>query len=227
MTSSKNLQIDKCIWINLDHRVDRKEHMEDLLKECEWSHERLSATRLEGDLSLHNIEMIKRLEGKNGVASIWISHKRALETILNGGVSHSAVILEDDLRLPEPQRFWAANDKLQLPNGLDDNWEILFLSPKYRYKNKDIAQKNGCETYFAPPPSEEMAVKFSEYQDIFIITGAHFVVFKNSEVIESVIKKMNETQYLFDVDEFYVKTFNTYGYSTASVTHGGFGSDHN
>jgi hypothetical protein len=59
----------------------------------------------------------------------------------------------------------------------------------------------------------------------YVISGAHFVVFRNVDVIERILEKMNSLQEIYHVDYFYASEFLTFGIDDKNVMAGGFGSD--
>lgn len=85
----KNM-IDRCYYINLDKRKDRKEHIEKTLKLC-------------GILDIsERIEAI--LTEKNGMLGCTMSHILTLEKFIDSD-DNTCLIVEDDLTIHNPEQF--------------------------------------------------------------------------------------------------------------------------
>ena len=83
--------IDKIYYINLEHRTDRKEHMESWLREC------VPEDRIERIDAVYNKE--------KGYIGCTQSHIKALETFINS--KHSVCcIFEDDYTPVDKIKFW-------------------------------------------------------------------------------------------------------------------------
>lgn len=214
--------IDLLLYINLDYREDRRIHMEHQLVECPWPVERLSATRLEVSPEEAGINMHPTLTGKRGVASIWLSHKKALTKFLLNAKTDAFVLLEDDVVIFN--EFWSHNSDLL--SGLSADWEIVLLTPKYRYRKKIEIPESEVGKKYARPPNGRKPVFLPNAAKKYIITGAHFCIFRNSDVVKKVLKRMELTEEIYDVDKFYVLNFNSYGVQANHISSGGFGSDH-
>lgn len=221
------VSVQYAVYINLDERDDRRSHMESILSSAGWEYERLSATRLEESPESAGLKMIPRLTGHKGVASIWLSHERALNRFLavaeKGGKTGAYILFEDDVKVLSPTYL---QNPLPLPEGLSDDWEIILLSPRFRWKNKANIPPEDEGKYFTTPYEKEAWVNLNQARDKFIITGAHYVIFRDQAVVSKVLDRMKERS-LYDVDNFYVSDFRTYGVRLPEVTAGGFGSDHN
>lgn len=221
------ISIQHAIYINLDSREDRRAHMEAMLADANLQCERLSATRLSKAPEDIGLKMVPRLSGHKGVASIWLSHQRALNRFLSiseESTDHGAyVLLEDDVKVLKPKYL---KTPLPLPRGLPDDWEILMLSPRFRWNNKDKVPPEDKRKYFVSPYKAGTWIDLKEARRDFVITGAHYVIFKSPSVVTNVLDHMKQTP-LRDVDTFYASSFKSYGIQLPEVTTGGFDSDHN
>ncbi len=214
-------QIDGVFYINLDFRIDRQENMARQLKNCKWPVSRISAVRLENGPQEAGIKLQPQLAERIHVASIWLSHKVAIENAIEAGQSGASILLEDDVRVADS--FWS--DELNLPDSLPEDWEIIFYSPRYRVnKNGPLKDYKGKKWMDAPHGDKPVLLK--KLRGTYIMTGAHFVVFKNRTVMGSVLDKMIATEEVYDVDRFYMAEFNTYGIDSKLIGTGPFGSDH-
>jgi hypothetical protein len=59
----------------------------------------------------------------------------------------------------------------------------------------------------------------------YVVSGAHFVIFKNAAVVSRVIGAMEAALEVYHVDHFYVAEFSTFGIDVSGVAGSGFGSD--
>ena len=81
--------IDKIYYINLDHRTDRREHIENMLDEV-------------GLMNISN--RIPATFNENGVVGCVSSHINTLELFIESGLD-SCLIIEDDLTITNKEKF--------------------------------------------------------------------------------------------------------------------------
>lgn len=199
-------------YINLDFRKDRKAHMEDMLRTCPYPTSRVSAVRLRKLPKELGITMKPGMESASGVASIFMSHKRALENALESEVDSGFILLEDDVQINEG--FWDFDISRYFPR---EDFDIAFLSPRVKLR-KDKSKRVVYEKGEVVDLSSEIKTKY--------ITGAHFLIFKNRASIEKVLKMMSECPEVYDVDVFYVRTMSCCGFFTPDIRVANLGSDH-
>tara|TARA_R110001592_G_scaffold39563_1_gene130242 strand:+ start:1352 stop:2014 length:663 start_codon:yes stop_codon:yes gene_type:complete len=217
-----SLYVKGVYFINLDIRPDRLENMHKQLSSCKWDVTRVPAVRLEKEPAEIGYKLIPRLEGKKHVLSIWLSHRKALELALTNVQNEALILLEDDVKIDST--FW--KDKLELPEKLPENWEILFFSPRFRV-NKNGPLKNQTGSKWLKAPFGKEPVLLNSVRSKYVCTGAHFVVFRNSSVIKKVIEKMDSMDEIYDVDLFYLGSFKTFGIDNPKITtNSSLGSDH-
>lgn len=220
---SSEIEISHVYFINLPTRLDRLEHMYEQLKYCSWSWSRVEAIRLEKPAEELGFELIPRLKGKTHVVSIWLSHRKALQTVLDTGGTSSFLILEDDVQI-QPE-IWGQT--LSLRCDLPTDWEILLISPRFRIRNLDTEGKPiGWGWKWLKAPFGQKAVLLCEIPKEFVCTGAHFVIFRDLNTIRKVVNEMDACHQLFDVDLFYLLRFKTYGIEDERVGTRPLGSDH-
>ena len=215
------IDVEGVFFINLDSRTDRLENITRQVRDCHWDVSRISAIRLEDEIGDLVLKLQPHLGDKVHVASIWLSHQKALKAALKNSNNGAIILLEDDVRVSD--QFWS--DKLQLPDNLPEDWEIIFFSPRYRVnKNGPLKDYNGKKWLDAPHGTEPVLLR--SLRGKYVMTGAHFVVFKDSQVIRKVLDRMALTNEVYDVDRFYLAEFNTYGIDNKKIGTGPFGSDH-
>jgi GR25 family glycosyltransferase involved in LPS biosynthesis len=109
MKSIKDINdIKHAFYINLDYRVDRKNHIEKQLKSVGIKAERFNAIAME-----------------NGALGCSFSHLRCLEIAYNNDWDH-VFICEDDLTFLEPITFIYQIDKFFKYMDIN-NWDVLML----------------------------------------------------------------------------------------------------
>lgn len=205
--------IDLVSYINLDHRLDRDQHMRDTLRMCPFQVSRVSAIRLKTTPEQAGIKMKPGMEGLAGVASIFLSHKRALQQALKNGVEGSFVLLEDDVKVDFS--LWSEEIVRYLPSV---DFDVTFLTPRIKSRRGDNPQSS----YFRKGD----VINLSEQIKKNYITGAHFLIFKNRKSIGKALDLMENCGELFDVDVFYIRNLKCCGYMIDSVGVAGLGSDH-
>ena len=125
--------IQHAFYINLEHRVDRKEYVEEQLKSIGINEiaERFNAIKIE-----------------NGAVGCSLSHFKCLETALKNGWDH-VFICEDDITFLNPKLF-----KTQLNNFLKNRqkteWDVILLGgnniPPYKIIDETCVQVSRCQT---------------------------------------------------------------------------------
>lgn len=211
------VDIDHAYFINLASRTDRLLHMQATLSRCPWPSTRIDAVRLEKPAEELGYRLVPRLHGSTHVVSIWLSHRKLLETALQAPGDGAIVLLEDDVQIKDD--FWSR--RIRLPR-LPSNWQLAILSPRYR---RTPASTAPGESKWVKAPFGRKPVQLSTQRE-FISTGAHFVIFRDRSVVRSVIEKMDAVSEMFDVDLLYHKRTVAYGLHDERISAGGFGSDH-
>ncbi len=204
-------------YINLEFRDDRNSHMLNTLSACPYPYKKIAGIRLDQPPEKRGLKMIPRLEGAAGVAGIFMSHCRALEDAINSGVDGKFALLEDDVRINK--EFWDLDVEEIL---LETDFDILFLSPRYKAKIPNIDGKKP----FVPTPFGLRLVDMTSALNDYIITGAHFLVFRDRATIENTLRKLRNCDELMDVDLFYLLNANCCGIHLDCVGTASLGSNH-
>ena len=208
---------ERIFYINLDMRPDREKHMRKTLAPCPCPVQRISGIRLNAPPERLGLQMIPRLEGEAGVAGIFLSHLRVLEEAVSAGIKGGIAVLEDDVRI-DPA-FWRMELSEILPPFDHD---ILFLSPRYRLKQKD--EKGN--SIFVTAPFGPGFVDLAEAMKSHIVTGAHFLIFPSPDAVRKAIVKMKACKELVDVDLFFILNLRCFGIHLDAVGTAPLGSDH-
>jgi hypothetical protein len=132
--------IDKIIWINLDRSVNRKENMDNILKNIPIQNERFSA--LDGSM-IENInekyfycinnEMYPNYTNKE--YAVLATHLNVIKQCCSYTNDNIHLIMEDDISL-DFIKYWN-KDISTIINECPDDWEIIMLSyfsPNINYK---------------------------------------------------------------------------------------------
>jgi GR25 family glycosyltransferase involved in LPS biosynthesis len=130
-TSIDNISdIKNVLFINLDYRVDRKNHVENQLKKINIScFERFNAIKL-----------------PNGALGCSMSHLKCLEKAKELGWDH-VMIIEDDILFLEPSLFQSQLNKFLHHHK---KWDVLLLGgnvvPPYQSIDSSCVKVNKCQT---------------------------------------------------------------------------------
>jgi GR25 family glycosyltransferase involved in LPS biosynthesis len=215
------MNIDKVLYINLDERPDRNAHMMQILSGCPWPVERIQAVRLTKEPSALGIKLAERHRNAPHVASIFLSHKRALNEALKSAGTGSIIILEDDVMISPKVYGQLQDDVFAFP----DDGEVLMLS--VRYRNKPIT-KEEIERRFLDRPFMYETVSAKSARVQYIATGAHFYIVRNRDVVVNILEKMDAVPYIEDVDIWMMENTSCYFAHCDYVgTKSSLGSNHN
>jgi hypothetical protein len=145
-------QIPPVYYFNLDHRTDRKEHIENqFLKYGIKDYTRVSSSRYSDD----NFDewkskiIIDKLTGTKKSLSILIDRIQGIVDWYNSGISETCLIIEDDLTFDSVQ-YWNF-DWNTFVNNLPCNWDCIQLHiigenyiPMYLSKWNKNNHSTGC-----------------------------------------------------------------------------------
>lgn len=122
--------IKYAFYINLEHRIDRKEHVENELEKIGIKATRFNAIKM-----------------TNGAIGCSMSHLKILEDAKKNNLSH-VLIIEDDITFLEPDLF-----KNQINNFLElhgNNWDVILLAgnnmPPYEKIDDTCVKVSRCQT---------------------------------------------------------------------------------
>jgi len=215
------LHVSKGYYINLEARLDRREHMERLVAKLHWPVRRFNAHRLESDPSEHGLVMRPGLRGARAVASIWLSHLAVRRTFASSESPGNFLLLEDDVFIRNG--LWGQS---YIPcSGLPDEWDILLFSPRYRLRQADRSRTD-APRFVDPPFGLEKPNFLPDVAKTHFCTGAHFCIIRDADAARRICARMKSAAQIYDVDQFYATENISYGVSSPFITAGGFGSDH-
>lgn len=203
-------------YINLAHRDDRRVHMEKILASCPCPTRRVDAIRLIEDPERRGLKMRRGFKGHRGVASIYLSHVKAIEQAAADCGDRPFAVLEDDVHIRSD--FWS-----KTIDDLPPDWEVILVSPRFRARQP--SDQDGERKRFQRVLTLDKADRLAGYRDDYFITGAHFVIYRNAAVALAIHQRLEATG-IYDVDIFYVDAAATMGYASEAVKSGQFGSDH-
>ena len=122
--------IKNAFYINLEHRVDRKNQVEEELKTIGIKAERFNAIKME-----------------NGAIGCSMSHLKLLQDAVNNKLDH-ILILEDDITFLQPEVFKTQLNKFFELHG--NNWDVILLAgnnmPPYKTIDDTCIQVSRCQT---------------------------------------------------------------------------------
>jgi glycosyl transferase, family 25 len=123
-------EIQNVFYINLEHRKDRKEHVENELKKIGLVGQRFNA-----------------IKTTNGAIGCSMSHLKLLQDALKKQLSH-IVILEDDITFLDPQLFTQNLDTF-LKNRKNE-WDVVLFAgnniPPYSKIDETCIRVSSCQT---------------------------------------------------------------------------------
>jgi len=122
--------IENAYYINLAHRTDRKEHVEEQMAKIGINAKRFNAIRM-----------------ANGAVGCTMSHLKLLELALTNNFSH-ILIVEDDITFLDPELFKQQFNKfLELHQN---NWDVILLAgnnmPPYIAPDDTCIKVTRCQT---------------------------------------------------------------------------------
>lgn len=122
--------IKHSFFINLDHRVDRKQHVEKQLH----------------SIGIVNPTRFSAIRVQNGAIGCGMSHLHCLEYARNNAWDH-VLIVEDDIQFLDP-KFFVNQMNLFLHNQKE--WDVVLLGgnnvPPYRHVDPSCVQVSFCQT---------------------------------------------------------------------------------
>ena len=123
--------ITNIFYINLTHRVDRKEHVESQLLK----------------IGFNNFERFNAIRMDNGAVGCSMSHLKLLQHALKTGLDH-ILILEDDIEFLDPQLFKDQLDCFFKNRG--SNWDVILFAgnnmPPYETIDETCVKVTRCQT---------------------------------------------------------------------------------
>lgn len=122
--------IKHTIYINLEHRVDRKIHVEDQLKK----------------IGIINAERFNAIKLKNGALGCSMSHLKCLEMAKKSGWDH-VMILEDDITFLDPEVFVKQFNEFL---SIHKVWDVVLIGgnivPPYQTVDSTCVKVSKCQT---------------------------------------------------------------------------------
>lgn len=122
--------IKHSFYINLEHRVDRKHHLEAELKKIGLQAHRFNAIKME-----------------NGAVGCSMSHLKLLQDALKNNLEH-ILIMEDDITFLDPELFKTQINKFFQLHG--NSWDVILFAgnnmPPYETPDDTCIQVSRCQT---------------------------------------------------------------------------------
>jgi len=131
VNSIKSLaDITNAFYINLEHRKDRKEHVEREMKTMGITVERFNAIKMD-----------------NGAIGCTMSHLKILQNALNNNSDH-VLIVEDDIEFLEPETFKTNFNRFLETHR--NSWDVILLAgnnmPPYEAVDETCIKVMTCQT---------------------------------------------------------------------------------
>jgi len=130
MSKIKSLDdIKNVFYINLEHRIDRKEHVENQLTNIGLKGKRFNAIKMQ-----------------NGAIGCSMSHLKLLQEAVKNNLAH-ILIVEDDITFLEPELFKTQINKFL---ELHERWDVVLLAgnnmPPYEIVDETCVKVSRCQT---------------------------------------------------------------------------------
>lgn len=123
--------ITNIFYINLEHRVDRKEHVESQLSK----------------IGFNNFERFNAIKMENGAVGCSMSHLKLLQQALKSSLDH-ILIVEDDIEFLDPDLFKTQLDLFLKNRG--SKWDVVLLAgnnmPPYETIDETCVKVTRCQT---------------------------------------------------------------------------------
>ena len=130
MSINRIEDIKNCFYINLEHRTDRKEHVEKELSKIGITGQRFNAIKMD-----------------NGAIGCSMSHLRLLQDAIKNNLEH-ILIVEDDIKFLNPDLFKSQFNKFIEKHG--NNWDVILLAgnnmPPYQNIDDTCIKVSRCQT---------------------------------------------------------------------------------
>ena len=131
MSINSLADIKNIFYINLEHRIDRKEHVEKELL----------------NIGLKEVQRFNAIKMENGAIGCSMSHLRILQDAQKNNLDH-ILIVEDDITFLDPELF-----KNQINNFFEthkNDWDVVVLAgnnmPPYKNIDDTCIQVTRCQT---------------------------------------------------------------------------------
>ena len=131
MSINSLADIKNIFYINLEHRIDRKEHVEKELL----------------NIGLKEVQRFNAIKMENGAIGCSMSHLRILQNAQKNNLDH-ILIVEDDITFLDPELF-----KNQINNFFEthkNDWDVVLLAgnniPPYKNIDDTCIQVSRCQT---------------------------------------------------------------------------------
>ena len=126
--------IKNVFYINLDHRVDRKEHVESQLS----------------NIGLQRVQRFNAIKMENGAVGCSMSHLKLLQYALKNKLDH-ILIVEDDIEFLDPELFIKQiNAFLKKREKNGSNWDVILFAgnnmPPYEIVGDTCVKVSRCQT---------------------------------------------------------------------------------
>lgn len=223
------MRVNSIFYINLDRRPDRRAHIETCLIGAPVPPERISAVELLAAPETQGLVMLPPYQGNRAIASIFLSHRKAIESALVKPGDGAAAIIEDDCHFSSD--IW----RKDLLDGLPPGWQLVLLNPRFRKQGSPDKQPRlplwarlspFRERYWRHPLRPGEARLTGTLLPEYVISGAHFLVFRNDDALRTALRLMDSARTLYHVDHFFCKEMpGCYAMACEGLRASGFGSD--
>jgi GR25 family glycosyltransferase involved in LPS biosynthesis len=211
--TSFNKNFERIFFINLNQRTRKKKAVEANLFSLNLPYTRVSGVDCEDFKKYHvTAEIPFGSTLHKGTIGCFLAHKKCLEFIQNKykkqNTNKKFIIAEDDIRINNA--LMPELNNLTFP----EDCEIMLLN-------------SACQHLRKPKPKKEYSIQPNLYKvyDTYPVFFGAFFYFFNYDVIDKILKKIDDTEQFEDYDKFLFKNFKCYTFITRNLSLINFKSD--
>lgn len=205
------------IYINLEQRIDRMNHMQSLLRKYDLPHERFNAIKpsmddiqkVRGKLSRRVKQYVKEKYIRAvGVIGCYLSHYKCLLRCKSLTSFDHVAILEDDLKFTKTS-IWLLKNIVRYMDSSNKDWDMLRVT--WNMKNKAwnlkrngiefITNLNGISVYKMNSVNFQSKYANPSTRTNNFFGGTHFQII-NRKKVDKILKYLDEEK-LYNIDSIY------------------------
>jgi hypothetical protein len=189
--------IENVLYINLDSREDRKQHIEDMLSSCPYKYQRIAGVNLSDTNGYDVFNPNASIYSSTGILGCFLAHKKAMEYLLgiSKNVDSYSILIEDDAYID--YSLWDVLSNLDLSTIDSDIFMLDCINRQSNYGTLPIVR------HIYPVIFQNLNKDyFYEKNGVRPAFGTHFMIIPNSR-IRYVYDSLNIETKIRLIDNFY------------------------